>query len=98
MMENRLIVFKDDFVFVDVTDIAGTLWGTEDLYAVDVDKETESLIEEKFELDFWLRVGTLKICIEGGQLPTPNNSDWWTKSEKIAHEGYVYVRTKDIIK
>jgi len=24
--------------------------------------------------------------------------DWWDDSEKITHEGYVYVRTKDIIK
>jgi hypothetical protein len=71
---NRLIVFKDDFVFVDVTDIAKSLWGKEDLYVVDV-----------------------AMCIEGGHLPTPS-IDWWDDSEKITHEGYVYVRTKDIIK
>ncbi len=94
---NRLIVFKDGFVFVDVTDIAGTLWGTEELFIVDTEKETESLIEEKFELDFWLKTRTLRICMEGGHLPTPS-IDWWDDSEKITHEGYVYVRTKDIIK
>jgi len=37
------------------------------------------------------------VCIEGGHLPTPS-IDWWDDSEKITHEGYVYVRTKDIIK
>jgi len=35
---NRLIVFKDRFVFVDVTNIAESLWGKEDLYVVDVDR------------------------------------------------------------
>jgi len=89
MMENRLIVFEDDFVFVDVTDIAKSLWGKEDLYAVDVDRQTESLIESNYQLK--------NLCIEGGHLPTPS-IDWWDDSEKITHEGYVYVRTKDIIK
>jgi len=97
MMENRLIVFEDDFVFVDVTDIAKSLWGKEDLYAVDVDRQTESLIESNYQLKNYLHSGTLRVCIEGGHLPTPS-IDWWDDSEKITHEGYVYVRTKDIIK
>ena len=40
---NRIIVFKDDFVFVDVTDIAKSLWGKEDLYVVHVARQTEHL-------------------------------------------------------
>ena len=95
-MKDRLIVCKDGFVFIDVTDIAGTLWGTEDLYAVNAEDETESLIEDKLELNYWLRKRTLKICMEGGHLPKKNQ--WWSNSDKITHEGYVYVRTKDIIK
>ena len=95
LMEDRLIVLKDGFVFIDVTDIAGTLWGTESLYAVDVENETETLIEDKFELDYWLRKRTLRICMEGGHLP--KNKQWWDDSDKITHEGYVYVRTKDIL-
>jgi len=93
---NRLIVF-DDFVFVYVTDIAKSLWGKEDLYVVDVDRKTKHLIEKKDDLNHWLSSGTLKICIKGGYLPK-TNIDWWSKSEKITHEGYVYVRTKDKIK
>lgn len=95
-MENRLIVF-DDFVFVDVTDIAKSLWGKEDLYVVDVDRQIEHLIESNYQLKNYLHSGTLRVCIEGGHLPTPS-IDWWDDSEKITHEGYVYVRTKDIIK
>jgi len=94
---NRLIVFKDRFVFVDVTDIAKSLWGKEDLYVVDIDRNTKHLIEKKDDLNHWLGSGTLKICIKGGHLPTPS-IDWWSKSEKITHKGYVYVRTKDKIK
>ena len=93
---NRLIVF-DDFVFVDVTEIAKSLWGKEDLYVVDVDRQTESLIESNYQLKNYLHSGTLRVCIEGGHLP-PSSIDWWNNSEKITHEGYVYVRTKDIIK
>jgi len=96
-MENRLIVFKDDFVFIDVTDIAKSLWGKEDLYIVDVDRQRESLIESNYQLKNYLHSGTLRVCIEGGHLPTPS-IDWWDDSEKITHEGYVYVKTKDIIK
>ena len=95
-MENRLIVFKDNFVFVDITDIANSLWDKEDLYVVDVDRQTESLIESKTQLKNYLHSGTLRVCIEGGHLPT-QSIDWWDNSEKITHDGYVYVRTKDIL-
>ena len=97
-MENRLIKFKDGFVFIDVTDIAETIFGAESLYAVDVDKETEGLIEGIHELNYWLSKRTLRICIEGGHLPISKNTEWWENSEKITHEGYVYVRSKDILK
>ena len=41
-MINRLIKFNDGYIFRDVTDIAEKMYGVDDLYAVDVNEETES--------------------------------------------------------
>jgi hypothetical protein len=40
---NRLIKFNDGYIFRDVTDIAEKMYGVDDLYAVDVEEQTESL-------------------------------------------------------
>ena len=64
---NRLIKFNDGYVFRDVTDIAEKMYGVDDLYAVDVEEQTESLITHDTEIDYHIKYGR-KICTEVGHL------------------------------
>ena len=70
------------------------VWLAHELFVVH-DDDSESLIESHDEIDEALKLG-LKIGIEVGHLPKTDS--WWSNSEKITHEGYVYVRVKDLLK
>ena len=62
-----MIQFSDGFVYLDVTEKAKEIYSSDlfDLYAVDIDRETEHLIESHRDLDVALESG-LNVCIEVG--------------------------------
>jgi hypothetical protein len=64
-----IIQFSDGFVYLDVTEKARGVYSSElfDLYAVDVDWESEWLIESHGDLDVALGSG-LSVCIEVGHI------------------------------
>lgn len=64
---NRVIKFNDGFIFRDVTDIAEKMYGVDDLFAVDVNQETESLITHETEINYHIKYGR-RICTEVGHL------------------------------
>ncbi len=79
---NRLIITKkDNFVFIDVTEIADKLLGVIDLYALH-DDETESHLESALEIDEALHL-KLPIVIEAGHLPTQYRNDWKDSDKKL---------------
>tara|TARA_R110001632_G_scaffold50941_1_gene126897 strand:- start:24387 stop:24677 length:291 start_codon:yes stop_codon:yes gene_type:complete len=96
-MKNRLIVTKDNFIFIDVSDIAHLIYEKEDVFMYDAHTDTESLADTIEEINFYI-ANDRTLVIEGGHMPKHTNNEWWSNSEKITHEGYVYVRMKDILK
>lgn len=95
---NRLIITDDNFVHIDVTSVARTLYGSVDLFMYFEHEQSESLIESEEELDYAERQG-ITIVMEGGHLPKEVAAKIkWAGAQKITHEGYNYVRTKDILK
>ena len=97
-MKNRLIITNDNFVHIDVTLIAQELYGCVNLFTYCESEQVEALIESQEELDYAEKQGTT-IVMEGGHLPKEVAAKIkWADAEKITHEGYNYVRTKDILK
>ena len=92
-------ITKDKFVWLDVTKRikkSPMLWVENELYAVH-DDESDSLLESEEEVIEAINLG-LRICMEGGYLPskyTPQK-DWWGKAKKVVKDGYVYVRWTDV--
>ena len=92
-------ITKDNFVWLDVTKRIGDspmLWLENELYVV-YDDDSESLLESVDEVLEALRL-ELRICIEGGYLPskyTPQKN-WWGNAKKVIKDGYVYVRWSDV--
>jgi len=96
-MRNRLIVTDDNFVFIDVRPMAQELFKCVDLYMYFEHEQSESLIESEEELEYAERQG-ITIVMEGGRLPKKVAAKIkWADAQKITHEGYNYVRTKDIL-
>ncbi len=94
-----IYITKDNFVWLDVTEQLThfpTAWVEKQIYAVH-DDESESLLESIEEVTEAINLG-LRLCIEGGYLPsthTPQKT-WWHKAQKIVKDGYVYVRWADV--
>jgi len=92
-------ITKDKFVWLDVTKRikkSPMLWVENELYAVH-DDDSDSLLESVEEVIEAINLG-LRICMEGGYLPskyTPQK-DWWGKAKKVVKDGYVYVRWTDV--
>jgi len=94
---SRLIITDDNFVFIDVTSMAQELYKCVDLYMYFEHEQSESLIESEEELEYAERQG-ITIVMEGGHLPKNVAAKIkWAEAQKITHEGYNYVRTKDIL-
>ena len=87
----KLIVTNDNFVWVDVTDKAYELFeaGIE-LYAVDLDKGNEALIENKESVSAAKGFG-YRICIEGGHLKPQFNL-----GKTAIIDGFVYAKLSDL--
>lgn len=72
-MENRVIKTEDNFIFANVTDICKSyvkrieLWNLFDLYEIDIDNDTEHLLETMDDIKNALNDGLI-IGIEVGQL------------------------------
>jgi hypothetical protein len=64
-----IIQFSDRFVYLDVTEKARGVYSSElfELYAVDVDEQTEWAIESHRDLDIALESG-LYVCIGVGHI------------------------------
>ena len=94
-----IYVTKDNFVWLDVTKQltkSPKAWVENEIYAVH-DDESESLLESIEEVIEAINLG-LRLCIEGGYLPsthTPQKT-WWHKAQKVVKDGYVYVRWADV--
>ena len=97
-MRNRLIITDDNFVFIDVRPMAQELFKCVDLYMYFEHKQSKSLIESEEELEYAERAG-ITIVMEGGHLPKNVAAKFkWAEAEKIAYEGNIYLRSKDILK
>ena len=92
-------ITKDKFVWLDVTDRikkSPMLWVENELYAVH-DDDSESLLESVEEVIEAINLG-LRICMEGGYLPSKYipQKNWWGKAKKVVKDGYVFVRWNDV--
>jgi len=92
-------ITKDKFVWLDVTKRikkSPTLWVENELYAVH-DDDSDSLLESVEEVIEAINLG-LRICMEGGYLPSKYipQKNWWGKAKKVVKDGYVYVRWNDV--
>lgn len=89
-MDNRLIIAKsDNFLLIDVTDIAEKLIDSDELFIWD--GEHKSLVEYVFDIRKAIREGN-KIVLAGGHLPKKKFSE----SEKVLIDGYWYVKYSDL--
>jgi type I site-specific restriction-modification system R (restriction) subunit len=97
-----LHITKDNFVWLNVTETiqknkkkVQEYWSAHELYAV-YDDDSESLIESHEEIDEALKLG-VKICIEGGHLPTEYKTRTiWKDTNKELINGYWYVKISDL--
>ena len=90
---SKLVVFKDGFVWLDVTQKAKDIFlsGTLSLYVLYPD-ETEALIESVDEINEALKLG-LTIAIEGGYL---KNSIPFNEADKKLINGYWYIKMSEL--
>ena len=89
-MDSRLIITKpDNFLFIDVTDIAEKLIDSDELFIWN--GKHESVVEYIFDIRKAIREGN-KIVLAGGNLPKKNFLD----SEKILINGYWYIKYADL--
>ncbi len=97
-----LHITKDNFAWLDITEAMKQgqkkreeYWLAHELYAV-YDDDSESLIESHEEIDEALKLG-VKICIEGGHLPTEYKTRTiWKDTNKELINGYWYVKISDL--
>ena len=98
---SRLITTNDNFVLIDVTSIARQIYGHIDIYMYmecewftapyqKVSINTEAELEYAESRD-------ITIVIDGGHLPNASKFKW-ADAEKIAYDGNIYLRSKDILK
>ena len=90
---NKLVVFKDGFVWLDVTHKAKEIFssGLFELYVL-YDDESEGLVESIDEINEALELG-LTIAIEGGHL---KNSVPFHEADKKLINGYWYVKMAEL--
>ncbi len=97
-----LHITKDNFAWLDITEAMKQgqkkreeYWLAHELYAV-YDDDSEYLIESHEEIDEALKLG-VKICIEGGHLPTEYKTRTiWKDTNKELINGYWYVKISDL--
>ena len=94
---------KRPFCLVDVTEQMKQgqkkreeVWLSNELFAVDQEDESESLLESNDEIDEALKLG-MRVCIEGGHLPKKYHpKKTWKDTDKELINGYWYVKIADI--
>tara|TARA_R110002167_G_scaffold79098_2_gene218562 strand:+ start:1285 stop:1563 length:279 start_codon:yes stop_codon:yes gene_type:complete len=91
---NNLIITKDRFVYLDVSNKAMKLFGNIELYAYLSGEDAEWAIGSIDELEEALSMN-LPIVIEGGHLPKHRP---FSKVDKLINNGYVYVKYADLFK
>lgn len=92
-MKNNLIITEDNFVYVDVTDIAEKLFQTDslELYVM-FDDQTTSLVQYE-EIISFARAQKLRVVIEGGRI-SPLIS-WSKEAPRELIGGYWYTKISD---
>lgn len=91
-MDNRLIISKpENFVFIDVTDIAEKLIGSDELFIWD--GKHKLVVDYVFDIREAIREGK-KIVLCVGNLRQEN----FLKLEKVLINGYWYVKYADLKK
>lgn len=96
-------ITQDHFVWLDVTEQMKQgqkkreeVWLSNELFAVDQEDESESLLESNDEIDEALKLG-MRVCIEGGHLPQKYHpKKTWKDTDKELINGYWYVKIADI--
>jgi hypothetical protein len=103
-MENRLITSKDGMTWMDVTDIAKTVWNSGLFPLYEYMEKGDKMVRLPIEdTDHLLRVldSDNSVVIKVGQNWNINRHEHvtmesWVNADKIQYNGFIYVRYADL--